>query len=158
MSEQKKESTVLKITNAVVKYAKVHKPGKAYEPSDPDEWSINFYPSDEDREALMAHGCNPKQDKEGADYWVAKRKVVTKDGTAAKPPQVVDRAKAACLDEIGNGSVCNIIVTLFPWKMNKLSGVFLYLNAVQVMTLITYGDPVAMFDQFEAEDGEGTTF
>ncbi len=156
MSEKKDESPVLKITNAVVKYAKVHKPGKAYEPSDPDEWSINFYPSDEDREALMAHGCNPKQDKEGADYWVAKRKVVTKDGTAAKPPQVVDRAKAACLDEIGNGSVCNLIVTLFPWQMNRRRGVFVYLNAVQVVTLITYGDPASMFDSFG--DGDGTTF
>jgi hypothetical protein len=156
MSTTKQDSHVVKITNAVVKYAKVHRAGKAYEPSNPDEWSINFYPSPDDREALMAHGCNPKQDKEGAEYWIAKRKVVTKDGKAAQPPQVVDHTKAACSDDIGNGSVCNLIVTLFPWEMNRRRGVYVYLNAVQVVNLITYGDPVAMFDTFS--DGDGTTY
>ena len=64
----------MKLQNVRVKYAKVIKPGKAYDDGAPDEWSVNMYLTPEGRDAVMAAGANPKEDKEGIEYWVAKRK------------------------------------------------------------------------------------
>ena len=94
MSEVKKEAEVLKLTNVRVKYCKVIRPGKAYDDGMPDEWTTNIYPTPEDRDALMARGVNPKEDKEGNEYWVAKRKTVNSKGEPVKPPAVVDGASA----------------------------------------------------------------
>ncbi len=42
MAEEKKEYETVKIRNARVKYAKVIRPGKAYDESQPDESSVNI--------------------------------------------------------------------------------------------------------------------
>ncbi len=145
-----KEAKEVTIKNRSVRYAKVIKPGKAYEASAPDEWSINMYVSDDDRELLMAHGCTPKEDKDGAEFFAAKRAVKSKEGKDVKPPIVVDAKKAPFTDDIGHGSVCNVHVTLFPWTKGKKSGVKLYLQAVQVMTHIAYTRSAV--DNFEVHD------
>jgi len=133
------EGQVVKLQNVRVKYAKVIKPGKAYDDGAPDEWSVNMYLTPEGRDAVMAAGANPKEDKEGIEYWVAKRKTVNAKGEATKAPPVVDGAKRPFTDDIGNGSVCNIVVTLFPWERKGRSGVFIYLNAVQVVNHVPFG-------------------
>ena len=152
---EKKEYETMKLTNVRVKYAKVHKPGKAYDESHPDEWSLNMYLTDEDRDAIMAKGVNPKEDKEGTEYWTAKRSSMTRNGDAQTPPAVVDAAKRPFTDDIGNGSVCNVVVTLIPWTKAKRSGIKLYLNAVQVINHVPYGkSDTDYFDQVEeATDG-----
>ena len=147
---KKAEEMVLK--NCSVRYAKVHTPGKAYEETAPPEWSINCYVSDEDRELLMAHGVQPKEDKEGAEYFTAKRATKSRAGADVKPPIVVDAKKAPFTEDIGNGSVCNVAVTLFPWTKGKKSGVKMYLQAVQVMTHIPYGK--GGVDAFDVHDVE----
>lgn len=133
-----KQSEDMVIKNCSVRYAKVHQPGKAYEETAPAEWSVNMYVSEEDRDALMARGVNPKEDKDGAEYFVAKRAVSSRAGADIKAPLVVDAKKMPFTDDIGNGSVCNVAVTLFPWSKGKKSGVKVYLQAVQVMTHIAY--------------------
>lgn len=152
MSE-KKEAEQLVLKNVRVKYAKVIRPGKAYDESQPELWSVNMYLTDEDREALMARGINPKEDKEGNEYWVAKRNTVNKAGDAVKPPQIVAANKGAwCGDDIGNGSVCNIAVTLFPWQKSKTQkGTLLYLNALQVVNHVPYS--AGGSDVFDAVEG-----
>ena len=152
----KKEAETYKITRASVKYAKVHRPGKAYDSSHPDEWSINAYVTPEDREALMARGVNPKTDKDGAEYYNIKRSVKTKAGADAKAPDVVDHAKKPFTEDIGNGSICNIAVTLFPWTKGPKSGVKLYLNAVQVIKHVAYQTSGA--DSFQEEEPEVEEF
>ena len=149
-TEVMKESEELVLKNCSVRYAKVHVPGKAYEETAPPEFSINCYVSDEDREALMARGVNPKEDKDGAEYFIAKRATKSRAGADVKPPIVVDAKKAPFTDDIGNGSVCNVAVTLFPWSKGKAKGVKLYLQAVQVMTHIAYNRGGA--DAFEVHD------
>jgi hypothetical protein len=137
---KKPEMKTLKLTNARVKYAKVHRPGKAYDENHPDEWSVNIYPTDADRDTLMAHGCNPKEDKDGQEYWIAKRSTRTSAGEDAKPPIVLDAQKQPFTDDIGNGSVCNIAVTLIPWEKAKRKGIYLYLNALQVVNHVPYSN------------------
>jgi hypothetical protein len=153
MSEVKKEAEQLVLKNARVKYAKVIRPGKAYDESQSDLWSVNMYLTDADREALMARGINPKEDKEGNEYWVAKRNTVNKSGAPVQPPALFTASKAPWPgDDIGNGSVCNIAVTLFPWQKSKTQkGTLLYLNAMQVVNHVPYTQGGA--DQFEAVDG-----
>lgn len=140
MSDVKKEAVTMVLKNVRVKYAKVIKPGKAYDDSKPEEWSVNMYVTDEDTAALNAAGVAPKEDKDGNEYYLAKRSTQTAKGDAVKPPQVVDAKKATFTDDIGNGSVCNIAVTLFPWERDKgkRKGILLYLNAVQVVNHVPY--------------------
>jgi hypothetical protein len=147
-----KKAEELVLNNCSVRYAKVHTPGKAYEETAPPEWSINCYVSDENRDLLMAHGVQPKEDKEGAEYFTAKRATKSRAGADVKPPIVVDAKKAPFTDDIGNGSVCNVAVTLFPWTKGKKSGVKVYLQAVQVMTHIPYGK--GGVDAFDVHDVE----
>jgi hypothetical protein len=136
---KKQENVELVIRNARVKYAKVHRPGKPYDESQAPSWEVNIYPTDEDAETLKAHGVNPKEDKDGNEYWIAKRSTKTKAGDDAKPPVVVDARKAPFTEDIGNKSVCNVAVTLFPWEKGKKRGVLVYLQAVQVVNLVPYG-------------------
>jgi hypothetical protein len=150
----KKQVEQIKLSSVRVKYAKVIRPGKAYDSSHPDEWSVNMYVTPEDRDLLMAHGVNPKEDKAGEEYFLAKRKTVTKTGEPMKPPTVVDGRKNPVTDDVGNGSVCNIVVTPFPWEKAKKKGVTLFLNAVQVVNHVHFGNPADEFDI--VEDGDGT--
>ena len=151
MNKQEKPQQIV-LKNVRVKYAKVIRPGKAYEERMPDQWSVNMYLTPEDRETLMAHGAQPKDDKDGNEYFVAKRSVVTKDGKEVKPPNVVDGRKQPFAHDIGNGSVCNIAVTPFPWTMAKRSGVLLYLNAVQVVNHVALASNTDVFDVVDTGD------
>jgi hypothetical protein len=154
--ENKKQLEEMTLKNVSVKWAKVHEPGKAYEDTAPKEWSINCYVNDEDRDALMARGCNPKEDKDGNEFFVAKRSTLTKAGAQTTPPIVVDAKKAVFTDEVGNGSVCNVAVTLIPWTKNKRSGVKLYLRGVQVLTHVPHNKGGA--DVFDAVPVDGDVF
>lgn len=147
---------MLRLHNVSVRWAKVHRPGKAYDEGHPDEWSITMYVTDEDREALMARGAMPKEDKDGAEFFIAKRATKSRAGGDIKPPVVVDRTKATFTDDIGNGSVCNVAVTVIPWTKGQRKGVKLYLQGVQVVNHVAYrasGD-----DVFDAVEADGDVF
>lgn len=157
MTMAKENIEQIKLKSVRVKYAKVIKPGKAYDSSHPDEWTVNMYVTDEDRDTLMAHGVNPKEDKAGEEYFLAKRKTVAKSGEEMKPPVVVDGRKNPVTEDIGNGSVCNIVVTPFKWEKSKTQkGVTLFLNAVQVVNHVRYGNAAEDFDIIE--DGSEPQF
>lgn len=161
MSEEKKEYEILRLKNCRVKYAKVIRPGKAYDEGQPDEWSVNIYPTEADRDALMARGCNPKEDKAGEEYWVAKRSTKAKSGKDVAAPKLVNAKLEPFTEDIGNGSVCNINVTLFPWKKGQRTGIKLYLNSVQVVNHVAYstgGDDFDVIDMPEEEHADGDKF
>lgn len=135
----KDEATELMLYNVRVKYAKVVRPGKAYDESKPDEWSVNLYPDPEGDAALRSNKCTPKMDKEGGEFYVAKRATKNTKGDDVKPPLIVDGAKNPWNgSDIGNGSVCNVKVTLFPWERKGRKGVYIYLNAMQVVNHVPY--------------------
>lgn len=157
MSDKKNEAEQMILRNVRVKYAKVIRPGKAYDDSQPDLWSVSMYLTDEDRDNLMARGINPKEDKEGSEYWIAKRNTVSREKAAVTPPVIVTSNKMPWSGEdIGNGSVCNIAVTLFPWAKSKTQkGTLLYLNAIQVVNHVPYS--ASGSDVFDAVQGNTDT-
>ena len=91
MNTDKPVQIVLK--NVSVKYAKLIKPGQAFDEGQPDLWSVNMYVTDEDNERLQAIGANPREDKDGHNHFVAKRNVKNKQGDAVAPPAFVDGRK-----------------------------------------------------------------
>lgn len=160
MSEQVKPQQIV-LKNARVRYAKVIKPGHAFDEGQPDLWSVNIYPTDSDRELLLATGATEKMDKNNDGFFIAKRNTRNKQGDAVQPPAVVDAKKNPFTQEIGNGSVCNIAVTPFTWTKGKNTGVLLYLNAVQVVNHVAASQGVDAFDVVDtgdAETGDGLPF
>lgn len=117
------------LNNCKVKWAHVHEPNNNFPPP---AWSINIYLNAEQLNAVKAEGVPFKTDDDGA-YIQAKRKVKTNEGKEIKPPRVVDMAKQPFTKEIGNWSVCNVIVDFYDWEFNKKSGRGAWLNAVQVV-------------------------
>jgi len=152
MEKKAAEQVVLK--NVRVKYAKLIRPGQAYDEGQPDLWSVNMYVTPADSDHLLAIGATIKEDKEGQSFFVAKRNVSNKKGDAVKPPAVVNGAKQPFTEEVGNGSVCNIAVTPFPWTKGKNSGILLYLNAVQVVNHVAASQGVDAFDVVDTGDAE----
>lgn len=152
MSNQSKH---LVLKNVVVKYAKVIRPGMAFDDSQPPQWSVNMYVTDEDHRALMAEGAEAKKDKNGSPFYLAKRSTRNKKGEEVAPPAVVDGRKQPFDKEVGNGSVCNIAVTLFPWSKGARSGVLVYLNAVQVVNHVPFVSAGDAFDMIDTGDASG---
>lgn len=146
------------LKNARVKWAHLIRPGKPYDEKQAPSWDVNIYPTPEDADLLKANGVNPKEDKEMNEYWVAKRSTKTRDGGDAKPPTVVNTRKEPFHDEVGNNSVCNIAVTLFPWTKGKQgtasyrAGILLYLNAVQVVNHVAQSSGADAFEVIEPND------
>ena len=166
-TEKKAEQIVLK--NVRVKYAKLIRPGQAYDEGQPDLWSVNMYVNAEGRDRLMALGANPKFDKDNNEFFIAKRNTVNKNRENVKPPIVVDGKKNAFTEEVGNGSICNIAVTPFPWEKGRAgtpsykAGVLLYLNAVQIVEHVAQSNGADAFDVIEEpaaahDDNEGLPF
>ena len=121
MAEEKKEYETVKIRNARVKYAKVIRPGKAYDESQPDEWSVNIYPTDEDRDTLMAHGANPKlvgkdmidiQDVDGKYFvkerveWARSKSSFWQDYKFVNPTSKKIEAKQMYCERVSETAVC----------------------------------------------------
>jgi len=150
MSDKKPEQLVLK--NVKVKYAKLIRPGQAYDEGQPDLWSVNMYVSEKDSDMLQRLGATPKYDKDTKEFYVAKRNVKNKKNEDVKAPLLVDARKQPFAEEVGNGSVCNIAITPFEWSKGRVgtptykSGILLYLNAVQVVDHVAMTSGVDAFD------------
>lgn len=141
-----KEPVKYVIRNARVKYAKVYQPDEQYPPA---KWSVNIYPTDEDRHALQAHGVEFREDKDGDTFVVAKRKTLTRSGAEQTPPRVVGPKKEAFTEPIGNGSVCNISVLIIDYTFQKKHGKTVYLDALQVVNHVEYAPKEELFDEVD---------
>lgn len=151
MSPEKKAEQIV-VKNVRVRYAKLIRPDRAFDESHPDLWSVNMYVNAEGRAQLIAAGATPKMDKDNAEYFISKRNVTNKEREAVKPPLLVDGKKQPFDQEVGNGSICNIALTPFPWEKGRAgspgykSGVLLYLKAVQVVEHVAMSNGVDAFD------------
>ncbi len=128
------ESTNYIVKNATVKWAKVFEPDNTFPPA---RWSVNVYPGEVDKAALLKLGVQFRSDDNG-EFFTAKRNVETNAGKKLTPPHVVDANKQPFKDAIGNGSVCNIIVNVYPWTFGKKKGMGAWLEAVQVVEHVKY--------------------
>jgi len=116
------------LNNCKVKWAHVHQVDRRFTP----RWTINVYLNAEQVNALRTDKVPLKNDDEGT-YITATRNEKRKDGDPNKPPRVVDMAKQPFTKDIGNGSVCNVIVTPFDYEFAGKKGVTVLLDAVQVV-------------------------
>lgn len=121
------------LNNAKVKWAKLIQPDEMS-----GKWSIDLYLTAEQLEAVKAEGIEPKTDKEGTPFIYAARKPKSNKGTEIPPPRVVDMERKPFKGAIGNGSVCNVIVSFYDWTFQKKTGRGVWLEAVQVVDLKEY--------------------
>lgn len=147
-----KESTNYIVKNARVKWAKVFEPDGTFPPA---RWSVNVYPGEVDKAALLKLGVQFRTDeKDGGEFFTAKRNVETNAGKKLAPPRVVDGHKRPFTEAIGNGSVCNVIVNVYPWTFGKKKGMGAWLEAVQVVEHVAY-TPTERVDFDGAADAGG---
>lgn len=133
---ESKDNVNYVVRNARVKWAKVFNPDATFPPA---RWSINVYPGAIDAAALRKLGLLLRTDeKDGDEFFVAKRYTESKAGKKIDPPRVVDAHKKPFTEDIGNGSVCNVIVNVYPWEFGKKSGISAWLEAVQVVEHVAY--------------------
>lgn len=121
------------LKNCKVKWAKLIKPDEMS-----GKWSINLYVTSEQLAELKAQGIEPKVDKDGVPFVQAARKPKSNKGTEIDPPRVVDADRKPFAKNIGNGSVCNVIVSIYDWTFQKKEGKGVWLEAVQVVELKEY--------------------
>lgn len=121
------------LKNAKVKWAKLIKPDEMS-----GKWSINLYLTAEQIAELVKEGIEPKTDKDGVPFVQASRKPQSNKGATIAPPRVVDMNRKPFTGAIGNGSVCNVIVSIYDWKFAGKVGKGVWLEAVQVVDLKEY--------------------
>jgi hypothetical protein len=146
-----KDSVNYVVKAAKVKWAKVFEPDGTFPPA---RWSINVYPGDADKAALLKLGIQMRTDeKDGGEFFTAKRNVETNKGKKMDPPRVVDGLKRPFTDPIGNGSVCNVIVNVYPWTFGKKTGMGAWLDAVQVIEHVPYASTERVdFEPVQGQD------
>lgn len=134
------------VVTGKVKWASVKSPNTKFTP----QWCIDVILDVQTAKSMKAEGYNVKKDKDGDLVLKCKRNVKRADGTENAPPRVVDSSKQPFNDLIGNGSVCNIQYTPFPYTYAGRSGIATNLIGVQVMEHVPY-----LQDEFEVVEKEG---
>jgi len=132
-----------------VYWASVVEPNTTYEPA----WQVDICIEDAETKAKLESIGLPIKNKgdDRGDFFSAKRKVKKKDGSDRDAPRVID-AKRNPWDNrlIGNGTVAKIKVQPYDWDYAGKSGVSSDFMGMQVIDLVTYGDPS---NDFQDEDG-----
>ena len=132
-----------------VYWASVVEPNTTYEPA----WQVDICIEDAETKAKLESIGLPIKNKgdDRGDFFSAKRKVKKKDGSDRDAPRVID-AKRNPWDNrlIGNGTVAKIKVQPYDWDYAGKSGVSSDFIGMQVIDLVTYGDPS---NDFQDEDG-----
>lgn len=129
-------------------------PGPGYEPHE-REWSIDVEVDEEARTKLQQLGIEDKiKTKEGREPFITfRRKEMKKDGTPAKPIEVVDSNRQPWDQNvmIGNGSKVAVQFTVDPWEYGRKSGIRVGLIKLMVIDLVPYGEDE--FAEFTEPDG-----
>ena len=140
-----------KLNNVEVWWAKVHKPDTAF---GNNRWSIDMHLTDALSAQMKAEGFNVTDKESGGvvtkNILRAKKDAVTKDGKPQKAPEVVGPdGRTPFTDDIGNGSICNLILSARAWEINKKWVLTTYLEKVQVVKHVAYAG-----SSFEDVSGE----
>lgn len=130
-----------RLNNVEVWWAKVHKPDTAF---GNNRYTIDMHLEDAVAKQMIAEGFSVK-DKEAKDGSTiknvlrAKKDAITKNGTPQKAPEVVGPdGKTPFTEDIGNGSICNLILSARAWDINKKWVLTVYLEKVQVVKHVSF--------------------
>lgn len=127
------------IRNVVVKWASVHEPNTRFKP----RWEVNIYPDEETCAMLeQEYKLELKTEKDtGEKFYKCTRSVTTAKGKELTPPKVVGRdPKVPFTENIGNGSICNVMVTIREVDAFGQKKMKAYLDGIQVMEHVPYGE------------------
>lgn len=120
----------LTLSGCPVKWAYLINPDTAFNDR---KWSIDAYLNDEDAKELKSLGFNIK-DSEDGPFIKLKRKCTTAAGKDLTPPQVVGKDPSIPFtEEVGNGSICNILVYAVFRSIKGRDVLCAYLEKVQVV-------------------------
>lgn len=151
MSKQKHEKLIIEGTAL---WAKLHKPSA---PGDYKQmYEIDIVVDDETAKTLHAKGIKIGRAKNlesipeelhGKPTVKAKSNYMKADGTTNGPIRTVDSTgKNKVTADVGNGSTVRVATTLVPYNRSGNTGIFVALNAVQVINLIEYSGGSDLFD------------
>ena len=132
----------LVLSGVPVKWAYLFDPDTKYEP----KWSVDAYLSEEDATEMKSLGFNIKDSPDGPLIKLTK-KCTTKAGKKLAPPKVVGLdPRVPFTQEVGNGSVCNVMVYAVYRTVNGNEILCAYLEGVQVVDHVEYSGSGGGFD------------
>jgi hypothetical protein len=124
------------------KWAHVRKPGKF------GDWTIDLYPNEESLtkvKTLIEEGIKNQLKKDDDGYYIRFKRPLTiqlKNGQRSplEPPQVLNKDRTICTDNIGNGSDVTILLETYGGKAPMGAGTYkaARLKGVKVETLVPY--------------------
>lgn len=132
------------LENVEIFYAKLSKPSNKFNKDNPS-WEVQARTSDLDtakKWKALGIGVKKAKDDDGNTYYLYnfKKKSKTKDGEDAAPPRIVDEdvKPFGNVNIIGNGSVANLKIVLFPTAFNGKNITGVRFLAIQVIRLEVY--------------------
>jgi hypothetical protein len=155
MSTAKAKNIVIK--GAKIKWARVHEPAQNYNKTGM-EYSFDLEVSEKQLAALYKEGMSTmvkgRKGDDDAMYITLKKPTVSASGSEMLPIRVIGRNKEPFSELIGNGSVVNAVISVFPPTKTGYSAC-LRPEALQVVDHVEYsgGDNVAdLFDEMDADE------
>ena len=146
----------------IAMWAKVHEAVDQFGDDKP-KFSIDLIVEDKkELKRLKEAGISPKKKKSDDGHPVFTFSTLEKDkeGNTRRAPTVVDRSgHRSFYEHIGNGSDVVVMFTSQEWHMKNRTGVKGYLNGVQVLNHVPYGESFDAYDDEggdEEESNEGT--
>lgn len=148
------------IKNAKIKWAKVHEPAQNYN-KDGMEYSFDLEVNDKQIAALYKEGMStmvkPKEDEEGTKYVTFRKPTMSASGKEMLPIRVIGRNKEPFSELIGNGSIVNAVISIFPSTKSGKSAC-LRPEAIQVVDHVEYSSGNSVDDLFEELDADTDEF
>jgi len=129
-------------------WASVVEPNTTYEPV----WQVDVTVDEETKQKLESIGLSVKnKGDDRGDFFSCRRKVVKRDGSKRDAPRVIDAKKMPWDNRlIGNGSAVKVKIQPYEYAYAGKAGVSADFMAMQVIDLVSYGDPSG---DFQEEDG-----
>jgi hypothetical protein len=157
MSTAKAKNIVIK--GAKIKWARVHEPAQNYNKTGM-EYSFDLEVSEKQLAALYKEGMSTmvkgRMDKaEGTMYITFKKPTLSAGGKEMLPIRVIGRNKEPFSELIGNGSVVNAVISVFPPTKAGYSAC-LRPEALQVVDHVEYSGGDNVEDLFEEMDADET--
>jgi hypothetical protein len=150
--------------NAIIRdvtffWAKIN-PAKPVSPFGDDRWELDLrFPKARVSEMEAYGKVKPVEGEKNVFYVKLTKPAVKKDGTAAKPVEVVDSKKNPMEVIIGNGSKGNVMVMMRDYEIKAPNGKVTKkgtkttLTKVQVIELVEYKSNNSDYVDFDEEDG-----
>lgn len=135
------------------KWASIQRPNTAYE----HKWCIDVYPTEGTIKKLEKRGFNVKTDKEGKKFLHVKKKTMKADGSPNKQPTC--SLEGEPFDGlIGNGSLVHVYFGYRDYTIRGNKGVATYLNHVDVIELVPFGDKKSAGTSFDDDAADDIPF